>query len=156
MAGIIEGEGCFSTNTGPYGVKLTVKMTDEDIIRRLQAVTGAGQVRGPYSPRSHELGTKPQWVWCVSKRADVHRIIGAVYPLLGDRRRQRIADLMPRLNRTGLCRNGLHPKEEGSGKCPECKRATEARWRAANAELANERSRLSASKRRERERTPGV
>jgi len=49
VAGILEGEGCFFVTTrktakyGPYVyARVTVCMTDRDIIERLQHVTGVG------------------------------------------------------------------------------------------------------------------
>jgi hypothetical protein len=94
VAGILEGEGCFSFDN-KYGRKVTVNMTDEDIILRLQAATGLGRVYGPYN---HSNGAhKVYYRWVVADRPSLARLLLAVYPLMGTRRQAKIATLVEAL-----------------------------------------------------------
>lgn len=84
LAGLFEGEGCISVK--PNAVRLVVGMTDEDVVRRCRDVTGAGTLRWrtPSQP-----GWKPQLIWSVGHRRDVSRLLLAMAPLLGERRRSK-------------------------------------------------------------------
>jgi hypothetical protein len=94
LAGIVEGEGSFKTN-GRTGIALEVAMTDQDVVQRLQDVTGVGRVNGPYWAKK---STKPYWTWTVGKKAALARLVLAIYPLLGSRRQGRVADLLDRFS----------------------------------------------------------
>ena len=88
-AGLFEGEGSITwhtRNTKP-GVRLTLKMTDEDTVRRFASIAGEGQVYGPYTDkgRPHQ---KPHWEWA-AVRASARRVAEWLIPLLGPRRRAR-------------------------------------------------------------------
>ena len=88
-AGIIEGEGCFSLNKNGYGSeygRISVKMTDEDIINRLQQVFNAGHVHEVTAPSHVDRGFKRAWTWEVGKSCDVERIVEDIFPYLGERR----------------------------------------------------------------------
>lgn len=87
VAGILEGEGCFSVKV--RSISITCKMADEDIIRGLYEVTGVGRLTGPYFKENR----KPIYSWEVSARQDVICVINSVYPYMGIRRSQKI-DLM--------------------------------------------------------------
>ena len=92
LAGILEGEGCFTfgSNRQP---KIVVVMSDEDIIRRAHAWSGVGVVYGPRVPKTgHNI--KPLWYWHVSARAEVALVIEQVLPLLGARRAKRAGELL--------------------------------------------------------------
>lgn len=92
VAGIIEGEGCINirrpANKYPLAV-CTVAMTDFDIIRRLHEVTGIGRVNGK---RVDKRGSnrKPTLSWTVAKQRDLARLLLAIAPLMGERRRGKI------------------------------------------------------------------
>lgn len=91
VAGIIEGEGTFGYNgrkETTTSSKVQVIMTDEDIIRRLQSVTGMGRVSGPHGP--YKPGYLPTWCWAIRVKRDLARIFLAIYPLLGERRREQL------------------------------------------------------------------
>ncbi len=79
-AGLLEGEGCFhSTQNRP---RITVNMTDEDVLLRLQAVLGVGRVSGPGN-----YGFKPVWRFDINKLDHVYAVTAAVYGWLGARRK---------------------------------------------------------------------
>lgn len=86
LAGIIEGEGSFTIRPG--GVQLKVAMTDRDVVERMHAVAGVGFVNGPYI--SKRGNRKPLWRWDVHRSPDVARILLAIAPLMGERRRGQI------------------------------------------------------------------
>lgn len=85
-AGLFEGEGSVVPVKG--GVRLQLKMTDEDVVRRFCAIVG-GTVYGPYS---YDDIRKPAWAW-TSDGADPQRIAEGFWPWLGVRRRARIEQL---------------------------------------------------------------
>lgn len=91
LAGLLEGEGCFTfyyhkTNSA-YQVGIQLAMTDEDVIAHAARVLGS-----TYNHAAKDLrSTKTMW------RTNVHgpRAIGwmqTLYPLMGKRRRAKIAD----------------------------------------------------------------
>jgi len=58
-------------------------MTDPDILRRLQEVTGVGRIFAITPRTAHH---KPSWKWAVQRRAHIRYIIHEVPPWLGARR----------------------------------------------------------------------
>jgi hypothetical protein len=54
-AGLFEGEGCISHMQRGSGLDLQIAlaMTDEEVVRRFDAVVDRGRVYGPYLPPSH-------------------------------------------------------------------------------------------------------
>lgn len=99
VSGMIEGEGCITlsyTNTqkrryGPY-INVRLAMNDKDLILRLQQVTGIGKI----SPkrRISGLGKQDQWSWDVQKQSDVKDLLRVIQPLMGERRNQRIFEVL--------------------------------------------------------------
>lgn len=88
LAGLVEGEGCFNAAKGLP--RVTVKMTDEDVIRRAREVAGVGQVMGP-----HANGRKlPIWTWHVTKGHEAVAMMLFLYPYLGERRRAKISSIV--------------------------------------------------------------
>jgi hypothetical protein len=57
-AGLYEGEGTV-TRCGGY-LRLSIRMTTEEPVRRFQAVVNCGTVYGPYQ---NGPGRKPVWMW---------------------------------------------------------------------------------------------
>lgn len=101
LAGLFEGEGCVIIRKNRYGVyyELTVKMTDEDVIRRIHEWFG-GRLRGPYGSKVLRYNgdlRKPTWQWVISTKQEVLNISKALRPWMGTRRNERldiiIADL---------------------------------------------------------------
>jgi hypothetical protein len=93
-AGLFEGEGCVASREqkGKTYHRLVVRMTDEDVIRHLHRVIGRGSVYGPYAPS--KVGRKPVWEWSCTSRLDISFIVAMFWPWLGDRRRQRIREVI--------------------------------------------------------------
>lgn len=106
FAGIFEGEGCIATTRSKYPW-LQVAMSDEDVIRRLHSVSGCGTVRA----LATRPGYKPMWEWRAGKRTDVARLLCAMAPLLGERRRAKAleaADLLKLRERKLVAQCGTH------------------------------------------------
>lgn len=89
-AGLFEGEGSIVTNDGH--IRLQLKMTDEDVVRRFAMVLG-GNVTGPYSyEQADGHKRKPAWCWSING-AKAKGAARAMEPWLGKRRRARMAAL---------------------------------------------------------------
>lgn len=103
LAGIIEGEGCVEFGlqkprpgppqyqSGPRRYqRITVSMTDLDVIERVHHIASCGTITGPYwRPKS----TKEIWVWTVQNRPGVVALLRMIHPWMGVRRRAKIEDL---------------------------------------------------------------
>lgn len=139
VAGIIEGEGCFNIRrtAGKYPLAIcSVSMTDFDVIQRLHEVTGIGRVG---SLRVDKRGSqrKPTLNWTVAKKRDMARLMLAVYPLMGERRRKKIAEaieVVAQDNRAKPMRHGTkagYDKElrQGLRPCTDCRAANTAAHR---------------------------
>jgi len=91
VAGILEGEGCWIRKANKCQWWIAVRMTDEDVIRRLPALTGVGTVTSEVSKRGH----KTTWTWWVAIRLHREWLTLQVWAWLGTRRRARIRELWP-------------------------------------------------------------
>lgn len=129
VAGIFEGEGWVSMKPGYNTCSLAVKMKDEDVVRRLLSVTGVGNVNGP---DKHAM-----WTWQVGYSRDLARLLLAIAPLLGTRRKAQLVPVVERLMNVRRVRRPGSPIEHGSYAayayekrrgviCQECRRAGNA------------------------------
>ena len=93
LAGIIEGEGTFVTSRRQAKdyPKIAVSMTDEDVIRKFYAITGAG---GVYTLTVRGLMTKPSYVWALSRKADVQEFCSRIAVHLGLRRTRQMRTML--------------------------------------------------------------
>ena len=101
MAGIFEGEGYVQGRKRSYkrkdgrtfstvGYRITVSMTDEDIIRRFYKLAGLGNFNGPrLSPSMAAKGRKPIYDYTASG-VDAYALVMAMWMWLGIRRRDQI------------------------------------------------------------------
>lgn len=129
LAGIIEGEGCIALVT-KTSARLTVSMTDEDVVKHLYTVTMMGTVkRYPKPPH------KDRYVWAVGERDDLLDILTAIRPWMGARRGARIDEVLSRLEKNpGRMReiehgtvSGYHKElRDGVRNCASCKLAYNA------------------------------
>ncbi|MGH8897521.1 MAG: LAGLIDADG family homing endonuclease [Egibacteraceae bacterium] len=89
LAGLLEGEGCFSTGGRRGHILVTLHMTDRDTMERaamlLQATVG-------YRPRN-KPPRKPSW-YCTIKGYRAAAWMMTLYALLGARRQARIRELL--------------------------------------------------------------
>lgn len=99
-AGVVEADGCimFKVSTksrGGLAPRIRVTMADEDIVRALHSVLGAGRIRGPlsrsYSDNPNSLKSlpknpKPLYLWEVNKKKEVLEVLLRLRPFLHRRR----------------------------------------------------------------------
>lgn len=111
LAGLMEGEGCFRFRHNPARKRghpdVQLNMTDEDVVRRAAAVAGVGTIHGPYIPGGNR---QPYWVWKVSAANDAARLMLRLYPLLGERRRAVIVDVLARWHAQRPAVTGRKPR----------------------------------------------
>jgi hypothetical protein len=99
VAGLLEAEGAFypvefrTPKYGPYRYgRVSVVLTDLDVLERLRALTGVGNIAGPVVRENPNH--KPIWQWKVSKNKESITLMRAVYPWMGERRRARIDEVL--------------------------------------------------------------
>lgn len=101
---MFEGEGCISVQytRGNRKVKtrpaprLIMCSTDEDVIRRFQAVVGAGSVRGPLKNggSAHKPHYKPVWSWSWQGLSAAKWVLDNFGPYLGIRRMSKLIEVI--------------------------------------------------------------
>jgi hypothetical protein len=101
-AGLFEGEGSITASRGT--ARLSLKMTDEVVVRNFAAVVGRGMVYGPYQNTSLDgYRRKPFWFWVCTGRAESALVLESIGLWLSTRRlaraRQLGIDPQPRPNR---------------------------------------------------------
>jgi len=77
LTGVVEGEGTFGRARRPGG-QVRVVMTDQDVIQRLQSVTGLGMVHERGRRAAHH---KSAWEWAVTRRESVSTLVDDIAPL---------------------------------------------------------------------------
>ena len=92
MAGLFEGEGCFTFSGG--SVRATLAMTDEDVVVRFGDLVGK-RVREDRKPSLLREGIKAMYEVRLSGR-DAVEFMALVKPHMGSRRQARIEELMGR------------------------------------------------------------
>lgn len=106
LAGLFEGEGCFSTHRskwkGAHHTLITkqprcqLAMTDRDVVERVAMFLGT-RLLGPYEnnrqQEHHIKDNKPMFMVSMTGNK-AKEFIQMIYPLLGERRRQRIDEML--------------------------------------------------------------
>lgn len=93
LAGLLEGEGCFFIDRGKYA-RMTLKMTDRDVVYRAYRTTGVGTFTESHPPRDQRTGRQPTFVWRVSRKDDVLSLMEDLQPLMGARRANKIQEIL--------------------------------------------------------------
>lgn len=122
-AGLLEGEGSFMSSK-PGTARISVEMTDHDVILRLSEVTGVGNISGPY----FKDGGKDSWIWSVSKSRDAAALAMLMYPLMGERRKSQIVTALSSWKSATISTDIIHGTSSGYQKensrgykpCDEC------------------------------------
>lgn len=100
IAGIVEGEGCITKRTDRNNaIVIQIGMTDEDILIKLHKLIPGSTLNGPYHSASRKAHWKPRWNWELGKREHVKEFLTLIYPLMGERRREKIKEAFEILNR---------------------------------------------------------
>ena len=87
LAGIYEGEGSCAITSG-RAIRVEIVMTDEDVVNRIQSLTGLGSVRS-LSQRAENH--KPAFRWSIGSK-DAVEFLETILPWLGYRRGRRAKD----------------------------------------------------------------
>jgi hypothetical protein len=163
FAGLFEGEGCMSIEKNG-NTKLTIGMTDPDIIDRIRTLFPNCQNMKPIQPkpvRDSYSTPKIRYTWRVSDPAEVKRILELILPWLGERRSARAREVLEHLaNRPGVGsfqRNKTHcakgheytPENtvygrDGNAKYRRCRTCMKAWWTTANAKARTRGQDISA------------
>ena len=113
LAGLLEGEGCFSlqryfsSKRTWYALpSIQIGMTDRDVVQRAGALLGGGQAHVRVQARQPPC--KPMHIWRVNGRRAVH-VMKQLLPYMGKRRSKRMHDLIRDYER--------NPGPEGSRGC---------------------------------------
>ncbi len=84
LSGIYEGEGCINKDRRkPSTWRISLVMTDFDVIDKLQKLTGVGSVRTRTKQKDHH---KTAYQWIVGRKAQVQYLLSLMLPYLGNRR----------------------------------------------------------------------
>lgn len=93
VAGVFEGEGCFTTskyrNSRTFVARIS--MTDEDVVRKIHAVTQMGNILIKRPEQAHH---KVQFSWTVSGFEGFQAVVAALWPWLGNRRKSRAKEIL--------------------------------------------------------------
>ncbi len=96
-AGLFEGEGCISLrhqgrSGGRDQWRLTMGMTDEDVITKFHHIVKCGSVNLYVDKRPQSK--KPMYCWGTYTRRDVYALLAAFYPFLGLRRQTKAQEAL--------------------------------------------------------------
>lgn len=102
VAGLLEGEGCFSIFTrssathNHKSLAIHCEMTDQDVIEKLHRLVGCGTVnkRQNTSGRKDRRERKPTWIWSVQNHEGIKKVCESIYPFMGKRRQQKIKEML--------------------------------------------------------------
>lgn len=89
VAGVLEGEGCFTTQTNGYSPKIQVSMTDLDVLERVQDYFSCGNIVPIKKRQAH---WKDAWIWRCSGN-DAATVMDAIYPYMSARRKEKIDEV---------------------------------------------------------------
>ena len=97
LAGLLEGEGCFDLRCASrrkhlFYPRIRVYMNDRDIIERVAALIHRG-VGSSHTPSMKASGANRRYGTAVEGRHAV-ALMRALYPMLGERRRAKIDELL--------------------------------------------------------------
>lgn len=104
LAGLVEGEGCISSQKDKY-ISLTIRMSDQDVIYKAASIMGT-RVTGPYKTRDNY---KPTWL-CQVNGAKAAAWIMTLYALLGSRRKEKAEDVLHLWKKAGSNRPPKPPR----------------------------------------------
>ncbi len=97
FAGLFEGEGCIYRNDKKRILVMTIKMTDEDVIREVLKVVKVGRIvkRKPFD--------NPNWKqiyeWVLTTRNEIIDLSQGILPFLGKRRSKKIKEALEGLKK---------------------------------------------------------
>lgn len=104
--GLFEGEGCIGIWKTQKGrklplIRLSLEMTDRDVVERFCEVVACGRVTGPHVYK-RPTNRKPTYGWLISNRADVERILLMFQPWLGERRSSKAQEVLAEIAKLNM------------------------------------------------------
>lgn len=132
FAGLYEGEGCLSQDCRNGLWRLSISMTDKDVIERAAEYIGAKCV-GPYKRKDPRH--KDMYRTIAYNQVVISEICNKMYPFLGERRKAKIDEAREWLanSKYGFCRKGIHIMNDNrapDGHCHQCKMDYQREYRA--------------------------
>lgn len=98
LAGLFEGEGCMSIAKNG-GTRLTVRMTDRDVIDRIDAMFPSTRIQIVQpSAKGYKSPPKTQHAWRMSDPIKVREILNLLLPWFGERRAAKARDVLHHLD----------------------------------------------------------
>src|SRR5512144_216512 len=141
LAGLFEGEGCFFINdvkkveNGRHYKypAASLKMTDEDVVRRFHKAVGFGSVSFVKKRLAH---WKNGWSWRCNGFSEVEALFKRLAPYLGARRLQTAREVLatPKVPPREIQGHGTSARYKSGCRCKSCKKAQreyQAAWRRA-------------------------
>ena len=98
-AGLFEGEGCITRNLshGKSYRKLSMNMTDKDVMQKFVDIIGYGNLNGPYYYSGDRAHCKPRWQWEIGRKGEVLRALKLLLPYFGERRAEKATEAINHL-----------------------------------------------------------
>lgn len=97
VAGILEGEGCFSVlkNRSSKKIylhaKVHIQSSDRDVVEKIQSFSGLGTVAGPFKTRSAKHSPMHSWQ---TQGDDARTLMNLILPQMGIRRKKKIKQVL--------------------------------------------------------------
>ena len=128
VAGLVEGEGCFSVGKNRVKKKeggaykyvrcvFVMHMTDYDVMQKASEILGL-KLKGPYKryeKRKDGNERKPYWAVETNSQSKVREICDLLYSYMGERRRSKIREVLAVLDdKDEQRRNRKLAKDKGS------------------------------------------
>jgi hypothetical protein len=107
VAGVFEGEGTIRVRRGNYGAQISIRMDDEDVIRRIHRIMDFGNFYElPERRANGRLIT--QYNYQIASAEHVCAFLAAVWRFLGNRRKTVAAEALRSARQVGN-HNFAHP-----------------------------------------------
>lgn len=99
LAGLYEGEATFgyagTRRSGARAIRITLAMTDKDIVARAYELVGSGCFNPEYTRTSNKFpDAKPVYEFSMAHQEDCRQFMLALLPLMGERRGARFKELI--------------------------------------------------------------
>jgi len=95
LAGLLEGEGCFTTRRQFHEIRISLHMTDEDVVRKAAIAMGSNSVRIRVHSRTRKPTHKEVWEFEILGDRAIE-VAKRILPFMGQRRKARIEFLLDR------------------------------------------------------------
>jgi hypothetical protein len=95
LVGILEGEGNFSPNKKPQPPRVTVRMTDKDVIEKVAKLFGNKKI---YEDRKYKDHHKQAYQTYMAKPIELRVFLPIILPYMSERRQEQIRLCIDRLN----------------------------------------------------------